>query len=192
MEVRHDSAAVTPVRRPLPVVLLHWATLLLIGVLLSAIFVREGVEARALRALLINVHKSAGVLVLVTAALRLFVRVLGRPQAATDDHPPLVRWLAGATHGLLYVLMFALPVLGWALSNAQGHPVSVFGFVTLPNLVQEDEDLSDLLGEAHETAAWALIGLVVLHAGAALWHHFVRRDNTLRAMLPAFSGTARS
>ena len=47
-----------------------------------------------------------------------------------------------------------------------------------------------LLGEAHETAAWALIGMVALHAAAALWHHFVRRDNVLRAMLPAFSGSA--
>lgn len=190
MESRHDSLAAAPLRRPLPVMILHWVTLLLMGVVLTAILVREGVEARALRAVLINVHKSAGVLVLATAVLRLFVRVTGRPLPAADDQPPLFRWLAGATHGVLYALMFAVPVLGWALSNAHGHPVGVFGLFTLPSLVQEDEDLGDLLGEAHETAAWALIGMVALHAAAALWHHFVRRDNVLRAMLPAFSGSA--
>jgi hypothetical protein len=76
-----------------------------------------------------------------------------------------------------------LPLLGWALSNAEGKPVHLFG-LTLPALVSADEDLADTLQAWHLNAAWVLLGLVSLHVAAALWHHFVLRDEVLRRMLP--------
>jgi len=68
-------------------------------------------------------------------------------------------------------------------SSAAGTPVHFFG-LTLPALVGEDEDLADTLQSLHVDAAWALLALVTLHLAAALWHHFVLRDHTLRMMLP--------
>jgi cytochrome b561 len=74
-------------------------------------------------------------------------------------------------------------LLGWALSNAQDRPVHLFG-LTLPALVGADEDLADMLQTWHVDAAWVLLALALMHAVAALWHHFVVRDDVLRAMLP--------
>ena len=73
------------------------------------------------------------------------------------------------------------------MSSAAGTPVHFFG-LTLPPLVGEDEDLADTLQTWHVNAAWALLVLVSLHVAAALWHHLVLRDHTLRMMLPRRRG----
>jgi cytochrome b561 len=91
--------------------------------------------------------------------------------------------MAGLTHLALYALLLALPVLGWAMSSASGTPVHFFG-LTLPPILGEDDDLADTLQVWHVNAAWALLVLATVHVAAALWHHFVRRDRTLRMMLP--------
>jgi cytochrome b561 len=95
----------------------------------------------------------------------------------------VARALAGLTHAGLYALLFALPLLGWASINAAGRTVDLFGW-PLPALVGADEDLGDALLAWHVNAAWALLALGVMHAAAALWHHFVLRDSVLSAMLP--------
>lgn len=178
-----DSSA--GVRRPRSLVFLHWATALLIALVVGIAFVREGVEEKALRTALMNVHRSIGLSVALLAMIRIVVRLAHRPLPPTADMSPLARLAAELAHLALYVLLMALPLIGWALSCAHGKPVSFFGLVTLPAIVEEDEDLADDLAEYHENAAWLLIGLVGVHAAAALYHHFVRRDNVLRAMLPA-------
>jgi cytochrome b561 len=94
-----------------------------------------------------------------------------------------MRVAAGATHVALYALLLAMPLLGWALSNAQGKPVHFLG-ATLPALVGDDEDLADRLQAWHIDAAWVLLALVCLHVAAALFHHFVLRDGVLRRMWP--------
>lgn len=177
-----DSSA--GLRRPGLLVFLHWATALLIALVIGIAFVREGVEEKALRATLMNIHRSIGLTVALLAMARIVVRLAHRPLPPTADMPPLARLAAELAHLALYVLLMALPLIGWALSSANGKPVTYFGLVDLPPLVGQDEDLADDLAEYHENAAWLLIGLVGVHAAAALHHHFVRRDNVLRAMLP--------
>jgi len=97
------------------------------------------------------------------------------------------RWqrrAAGASHALLYLLLFGLPVSGWLFSSASGVSVSWFGLVALPDLVAPSRSLAHVLLRVHVAMA-VLMGLVlVLHAGAALWHHFSRRDPVLVRMLP--------
>lgn len=178
-----DSSA--GLRRPRPMVFLHWATALLIALVIGIAFVRDGVEEKALRATLMNIHRSIGLTIALLAMARIVVRLAHRPLPPTADMSPLARLAAELAHLALYALLMALPLIGWALSCAHGKPVSLFGLVTLPVIVEEDEDLADDLAEYHENAAWLLIGLVGVHAAAALYHHFVRRDNVLRAMLPA-------
>jgi cytochrome b561 len=62
--------------------------------------------------------------------------------------------------------------------------VKLFGLLPLPLLVRPDADLADRLGDLHAATAWVLLALVAVHIGAALWHHAVRRDGVLAAMLP--------
>jgi cytochrome b561 len=77
-----------------------------------------------------------------------------------------------------------LPLEGWILSNAHGVSVSLLGVVPLPRLIDSDSELADVLSDYHVWLAWVLLAVVVVHALAALWHHFVLRDGVLRAMCP--------
>ena len=81
----------------------------------------------------------------------------------------------------------ALPVVGWVLTSAHGISLNLFGVVHLPQLVAADSELADTLSDYHVWLSWVLLALVVMHVGAALWHHFVRRDAVLKAMLPGRS-----
>ena len=91
--------------------------------------------------------------------------------------------LAKAMHGLLYLMMIGLPLLGWLTLNASGKPVPFFG-LQLPSLIEENKALAKALKEFHEQAGKAGYILIGLHAAAALVHHYIKRDNTLIRMLP--------
>jgi cytochrome b561 len=163
---------------------LHWGTVAAILVSVGAMLVRDALENDWIRALLLGMHRQLGLAVLLAAGLRVLIRV-ARPFADHAGPMPLVaRLAASAAHLVLYGLLFALPLVGWALMSAHEMELSMFGLVNLPPLVQEDADFADTLGNVHVWLAWGLLGVVFAHAGAALWHHYVRRDGVLRAMLP--------
>jgi cytochrome b561 len=178
--VAADSA---PGVRPPALVALHWLTVAALCAAVAAIFWRESVDGRVLRDWLIQGHRHFGLLVLAMAGLRLAVRWRSHRGGAHDATAPILRAAASLAHGALYALLFTLPLLGWAASSAADRTVSFLG-VALPALVHADEDLADRLAAWHSNAAWALLGLVLLHVAAALWHHYALRDNTLIAMLP--------
>jgi cytochrome b561 len=92
--------------------------------------------------------------------------------------------LAGyhGVHHLMYVLFFAVPLLGWAYSSAAGFPIVWLGILPLPDFVAPDKALADILKISHKLGALALGGLVVMHVGAALKHHFIDRDGLLSRM----------
>jgi len=167
-------------RQPLALIALHWATALTLLGAFALILVRELADGKPLRLLLLDSHRSLGMLVLVMTALRLAVRRRKLELVETRAH----RIGAALGHAVLYLLLMTLPVLGWATSSAMGHTVTVFGLFHLPALVATSPDLADQLVDLHGVLAWTLFGLVSLHAMAACWHHFVRRDDVLRAMLP--------
>jgi cytochrome b561 len=129
-------------------------------------------------------HKSLGVTVLGLAALRLAWRLIDPPPAPPSHSPPWERMAARATQGALYFLMFAMPFAGWGASSAGNHPVSLFGWFTLPPLVAPDHGLQKLFENLHETFGGIILGLLGLHVAAALKHHFVDKDDTLRRMIP--------
>jgi len=163
---------------------LHWLVLVLIVGVYASIELRElfpkGSDTReALKVL----HYSLGLCVLVLAAVRIAVRGLAGPAPAIVPAP--ARWesaTAGAMHVALYALMFGMPLLGWAMLGAAGHAVTLFG-IPLPSLMGPDEALGEVLEELHEAIGKVGYGLIALHAGAALFHHYVRHDNTLVRML---------
>jgi cytochrome b561 len=173
----------TQQRHPATLMLLHWLTVLCLALAAALILIRDQVDSRALRMWLLEGHRHAGLFVLALFFARVALRFRsGRWMSA--DRSPWLRWLATLNHLALYALLLAQPLLGWALSDAQGKPVHLLG-AKLPALVMPDEDLADALQGWHQWAAWLLLGLILLHAGAALWHHFVLRDGVLRRMLPS-------
>jgi cytochrome b561 len=137
---------------------------------------------------LLNWHKWAGVTILFLSVLRLVWRITHRPPelpAKVRSHMP--GWQMAAFHGthhLMYLLFFVVPLVGWAYSSAKGFPIVWFGVWPLPDLVGKDEALAHTLKEAHELAAFALIGLVILHVAAALKHQLIDRDGLLDRMRP--------
>lgn len=184
---------VTQAHAPLPrtdamhhplIIALHWLTLAALAMGVAAIFLREAVEGRALRLELLNLHRSVGLMILLAAGARLALRKQVGCPAAEHNTPRAMRVLAALSHAALYALLLALPILGWALTSAHGQHASVFGLIPLPPLMASDPDLADTLGDFHEWASWGLLALVIVHAGAALWHHHIRRDHVLRSMLP--------
>lgn len=131
-----------------------------------------------------QLHKSVGVLLLALVALRLGVRLATRAPDARHASPTVQR-AAKMVQALLYTLMITLPTTGWLLASSAviGLTTVVFGIFPLPDLVARDPILAAWFGWLHEMLAWALAGLALLHAAAALKHHVIDRDETLRAMI---------
>lgn len=170
-------------RYTLPAITLHWLLALLIVGTFAVGFYMTGLSFSMTRLKLYNWHKWAGVLILGLSALRLLWRLTHRPPAA----PAMPRWqqrASGAAHGLLYLLFFAVPLLGWAYSSAAGFPIVLFGVLPLPDFVAPDRELSELIKPWHGRLAWLLVAVVLLHVAAALKHQFIDRDGLMRRMLP--------
>lgn len=129
-------------------------------------------------------HKSVGMSIFALSTARLAWRWLHPPPPMPADTRRLQRFLARATQAGLYGLTLAMPIAGWLSSSAANFPVSLFGLVTLPDLVAPDQQLHERLELAHRWMAYGLFALLALHVSAALHHHLVRRDNVLVAMLP--------
>ncbi len=163
---------------------LHWVMLLLIAAVYACIELRElypkGSDPREM---LKAWHFMLGLLVFLLAVLRIGVRLSGPTPVIVPEPAPLQKRVAGAAHGLLYVLMLGMPLVGWLVLSAAGKPIPFFG-LELPPLVAENKELAGALKEAHATAGQVGYFLIGLHAAAALFHHYIVRDNTLRRMLP--------
>jgi cytochrome b561 len=161
---------------------LHWliAALIACALTLGAIMTDLPVSPERLR--LFNYHKWIGITVLGLVFLRAAWRLSHRPPALLPM-PPWQARIANWTHILLYVLMFAVPLVGWMMSSAKGYPVVYLKLWRLPDLVHKNKALGEFLETLHAVLAWSLAGLVGLHLAGALKHHFIDRDDTLRRML---------
>lgn len=173
-------------RHPGVLAIAHWLTALFLLLGVTLVLVRNEVEGRAMRAWLLEGHKHLGLLVLIL----FFVRVALRFALGTlppERNSMSLRLVAAGTHAALYALILAQPLLGWALSSAEGRSVRFFG-LALPPLVVSDEDLADRLQDWHQATAWLLLALIALHVAASLWHHFILKDGVLHRMIPARLG----
>jgi len=164
---------------------LHWLIALLIvatftlGLVMTDI---PGLTPTKLR--YFSWHKWAGVTVLALAALRLLWRLRHSPPAYPAGMAPWQSRAAHLLHGLLYAMMFAVPLSGYFYSLAAGVPVVYFGLFPLPVLIEADPALKPVLGALHYWLNMGLAGLVALHVLAALKHLLVDRDGIMGRMLP--------
>jgi len=129
-----------------------------------------------------DLHRAIGVLLGLLLALRLISRLTQiKPRALT--RPGWESRVAGAAHFLLYALPLAMVISGYLISTADGRPVEVFGWFELPATLYGIEGQEDIAGDIHFVLAMLLLGVVALHVLAALRHHLVLKDPTLRRML---------
>lgn len=135
------------------------------------------------RELLKHWHFMLGISVFILVWLRLVLHLVGPVPRIVPEPARWQKLAAGLMHVALYVLMIGMPITGWLVLSGEGKPVPFFG-LELPALMGEDKDLADLFEEIHETAGITGYWLIGLHTVAALFHHYVVRDNTLRRMLP--------
>lgn len=133
---------------------------------------------------LILYHKEVGLLVLVLFVVRLAWRVTQILPQLVAHLPDWQKIAARFVHLCFYALMFAMPVSGWLMSSAAGIPVSFFGLFMLPDFLPQDDYLFQRFIEIHKWLGYLLMLLIFVHVGAALRHHFLLRDETLRRMLP--------
>jgi len=163
---------------------LHWTGGLLIIGLLGLGLYMESLDPAPGKYELYGIHKSLGIIVLALALTRVIWRRLNVTPSLPSKMAKGKKLGAHGTHFLLYILMLAMPLSGWLMSSAGGHTVTIFGWVTLPPLVDKNPNLGGIAHSAHGIIGWALIGLIALHFLAALYHHFVEKDSVLRRMLP--------
>ena len=162
---------------------LHWLMLLLIAAVYATIELKgnfaKGSEPREL---LKHWHFMLGLTVFALVWLRLVARWL-HPAPKAVAGAGWERALAKLMHLALYGLMIGLPLLGWLTLSAADKPIPFFG-LELPALIGANKELAGEFKELHETLAVAGYWLIGLHAAAALFHQYVRRDGTLLRMLP--------
>ncbi|MGK7295986.1 MAG: cytochrome b [Candidatus Wenzhouxiangella sp. M2_3B_020] len=166
--------------------LLHWAVV--IGIALQFVWAWRIDEVESIRRefALVNQHKSIGMTVLGLVVLRLAWRAFNPPPPLPGHMSGWERATAVSTHWLLYALILAQPLTGWAYSSAAGYGAEFFGLVRIPDFVPQDEGLERAFGTAHQWLGVSIVCLVGIHAGAALRHHFRLRDNVLKRMLPTW------
>lgn len=130
-----------------------------------------------------DIHRSVGILVFFLLIIRLINRLLDPPPQPVPGTRPAERVAALLVHWLMYLLVLAVVITGYLISTADGRAVDVFGWFQVPATLTSIDDQEDRAGELHYLLAITLMAVATLHTMAALKHHFVNRDSTLRRML---------
>ncbi|ADU71691.1 cytochrome b [Pantoea sp. At-9b] len=186
-----SSPAITVQRQRYDVIslLLHWITAFSVIFLFASAHIWEQLErGTPLRKGLQAWHISLGILLALVMVIRPVWRIYSQRKADLAMPPSGeslgLRLMAHAVHGALYVLLFTQVALGFLFRWSQQEPFQFFGLFTIPPFITVDTALRHTLAGWHNNVAWALILLAGAHALAALFHHYVLRDNVLRRMLP--------
>ena len=134
---------------------------------------------------LYSYHKWIGVSAFMLICLRLLWRLTHTPPALPASTPAWQRAAANASHMLLYLFMFAVPLSGWMYSSSAGVPTVPFGIeaLQLPDLVARDKELASTMRFVHRTLNYSFAALVALHIAAALKHQLIDKDGLLRRMM---------
>ena len=163
---------------------LHWLMLLLMIAVYACIELREFYpKGSDIREGFKTWHFMLGLLILGLAIFRLVFRCF---HTTPPIQPKPAKWQTGTAHlahAFLYVLMIAVPIGGWLMLSAAGKPIPFFG-LSLPALIEENKELGKTIKKIHTTVGEIGYYVIALHAVAALFHHYVVKDNTLLRMLP--------
>jgi len=163
---------------------LHWLSVFIVAAAFALAFSVRFATSELGATTIIQLHRSLGVtvwtLMLGRLAWRQFARLPDWPAGIPREMRIAAQWSEYA----LYTLMLTQPVLGLLETNAHGERINLFFLGQLPALIDTDRSLARQLLALHQTVGFSLLALIALHASAALYHHYWRRDDTLDAMLP--------
>jgi len=162
---------------------LHWITAALVLIMLPLGVVITNEWGGALQDPLYDLHRSIGAAIIPLVILRLGYRLMHPPLPLPEDIPPIQQLAARATHWGLYELLIEQPFAAWVATSASRAPIMVFGLFELPPIWPQDRPLSGLLFVVHALIGAAIACLAAVHIGAALYHHFVRKDRVLLRMI---------
>jgi cytochrome b561 len=166
----------------LPARILHW---LMAAMILAMLFIGVGMVASVSErhAWLLRIHKPLGIAILLLVVVRLAVRLRHPPPPLPADLPMLQKLAAHASHWLLYALMIAMPLVGWAMLSAGGYPVMLGASLRLPAILPASATAFAILRHLHGWLALLLFLTFLAHLGAALYHGLIRRDGVLASMV---------
>ncbi len=160
---------------------LHW---LMAAAIMAMLFMGIAMVSTvsSMHALLVSIHKPLGVMLLVLAVVRLWLRVYTTVPSLPASVPAWQRRLANLSHWALYILMFLQPLIGLAMQSAAGYPISLVGGFVLPPLLPVNNNLFAILRPLHSLVALVLFITVMLHLAAALFHALLLRDGVFTSM----------
>ena len=161
--------------------LLHWLmAICIIAMLFIGVGMVSTVKPKYLT--LVTIHKSLGIVILALVVIRLVLRLtLGAPPLPADLPTPM-KLGAKLSHYALYGLMFAMPLLGWAMMSAANYPIVLLGGIRLPPILAPNASLHAVLWDLHASLALLFFALVLMHVAAGLFHGLIRRDGVFQAM----------
>lgn len=160
----------------------HWLIFLLLAAQYAVGSIMPHIGRKTLDEGWVAWHLSIGAAILLVIVLRFLWR-LAHPVPLSSELPPLERILARVTHLMLYALVFAMTMLGWAAANYRGWTVHLFGIIPLPALAAKGTSWAHEAGDIHNILVYVLLGFIVLHVAGALYHYFIRRDRVTQRML---------
>jgi cytochrome b561 len=161
----------------------HWAmAIIIIGIIAAGIVMVDVSDKNDLKWELYGLHKSFGVLILGVSLLRLLARYGSKLPELPKELSKTTRALSVGTHRLLYLLMIAIPLIGYLTSNFGGYAVEMFG-LNVPLILAKDQVLASLFRELHQYGGYIFAGLISLHILATFKHVIIDRVNILQRML---------
>src|SRR5262245_31686060 len=163
---------------------LHWITAILVLIqIVLGIIIANKLAGEAWQDPLYNLHKSTSAILIPIILIRIFYR-WGHPAPALPaDIPVIQQYAAYTTHYLLYALVVVQVFLGWIATAAYPAPVPIYGLFDLPSIWPENRALSEQLLAIHKVVGISIAIVAAMHIGAALYHHFVRKDRVLMRMI---------
>lgn len=167
-----------------PAKLLHWGIALLIFVQFALGWLAVTWRLSPTKLQLYIWHKSFGILLLTLVAVRIFWRLLNPVPRLPLETSPAEQLAARASHALLYGLMLAIPLSGWIINSASGVPFRIFWWFPLPAISAVDKGIEAMAKQVHFALFIVLVLVLVVHIGAALRHHYIKRNDVLSRMLP--------
>lgn len=162
----------------------HWLTVILVLAMITMGLIMTNIGRGRLQDVLFISHESLGLTILALTLLRLGWRFTRKPPPPSPALSRLETAASVANHWLLYLVLLAMPVSGYLFVVAGGFPLTYFDLAQIPRLMGKDEPFSKLAETTHLGLQWVIYALVLLHAAAALHHHFIRRNDVLARMWP--------
>ena len=158
--------------------LLHWSIVILVAAQFVLGWTMPEVHRDTQPVGFIAWHLATGAALIAAMVARVVWRLTHRPPAG--DLSPLLDTVSRVTHFLLYAVLIAVPVLGWANASSRGWTVKLLGTLDLPALASTGSSVGHAMGDVHSVLAWVLLALIGMHVGAALFHRFVLKDKVFQ------------